>query len=65
MYCPLKFTKPEYLPDGTPIGGEWGCEQSNCAWWEAITGRCCMAVDAYLKGQEDWRREKETIRRGG
>ena len=39
-----------------------GCLGKGCELWNERFGMCCEAVDAYLKGQEDWRAEKELIR---
>jgi len=58
MYCPNKFAhgvkilEPEYFQ----------CETTNCAWWNERFGMCCIAVDAYLKGVEDSRREAPVAR---
>lgn len=41
------------------------CLKEECAWWNDHFGICSQAVDAFLKGQEDWRREREIIRKGG
>jgi hypothetical protein len=38
------------------------CEQSQCAWWNERFGKCCQAVDAYLKGAEDSRNEAKVSR---
>jgi hypothetical protein len=53
MLCPIKFNTPYvkgYLNE---------CEQVKCAWWNERFGMCCKAVDAYLKGQEDYRNERK------
>ena len=68
--CPMKFNQMKYLSDGEPIDQDCHCEGEACAWWNERFGMCCQAVDAYLKGQEDWRREREIVtffrnRRGG
>jgi len=61
MICAMKLAnsnivqKPQYCE----------CERLDCQWWNERFGMCCIAVDAYLKGQEDWQREKEIVRRGG
>jgi hypothetical protein len=39
------------------------CILNECAWWNEYFGKCCIAVDAYLKGIEDHRLEiKQTIK---
>lgn len=35
------------------------CLGKDCELWIERFGRCCMAVDAYLKGQADWRAEAQ------
>ena len=61
MICAMKLAnsnivqKPQYCE----------CERLDCQWWNERLGMCCIAVDAYLKGQEDRQREKEIVRRGG
>ena len=60
MICPLKpqqfDSHEECYPDAT-------CDMGNCAWWEEHFGKCCIAVDAYLKGVADHRLEvKESMR---
>ena len=45
---------------------EWSvtdCHKKNCELWNDHFGRCSFGVDAFLKGNEDWRREKEDERR--
>lgn len=44
-----KKTKESYAP----------CDGADCAWWNEHFGGCCIAVDAYLKGQEDHRAERD------
>ena len=34
------------------------CMRQDCELWNERFGRCSFAVDAYLKGQEDWRRDR-------
>jgi len=65
MICPLKFNGTTLDRVGFHYEGKLECEQASCAWWNERFGMCSLAVDAYLKGQEDWRREKEIIRKGG
>ena len=52
MLCPLKFNNPN------KEGQSCRCEQSDCALWNERFGMCSLAVVAYLKGQEDWRKEQ-------
>ena len=33
------------------------CLREDCALWNNRFGMCCIAVDAYLKSQEDWRKK--------
>ena len=57
MYCPMSFVDPDFDPEK--------CLEANCAWWNEHFGMCCQAVDAYLKGQEDLRKERKFIRKEG
>jgi len=59
MLCPLKFNNPNSTMQ------QCECERTDCEWWNERFGRCSMAVDAYLKGQEDRRLEQDLIRKGG
>jgi hypothetical protein len=63
-FCPMKFNAVMYV-DGQAVRSEWYCEEHDCAWWNTRFGMCSQAVDAYLKGQADWRQEKEIIMKGG
>lgn len=70
MFCPFKMANPElvshYLPKHQfDSETDWECARNNCELWNEHFGRCSLAVDAYLKGQEDYRREKEIMRKGG
>ena len=52
MFCPRKFNAKTLSVNGyAPMGG-CTCERSACEWWIERFGRCCIAVDAYLKGCE-------------
>jgi len=64
MKCPL-LVMAGIAHEGEPRCPIQECLQEECAWWNKRFGRCSQAVDAYRKGQEDWRREKELIRKGG
>ena len=64
MKCPL-LAMGAVAISSTVEAAESDCLKEECAWWNDRFGMCSQAVDAYLKGQEDWRREKETIRKGG
>ena len=69
-YCPFKMANPgltaSYRPEMECFSdAEWTCEKDTCQLWNERFGMCSLAVDAYLKGQEDWSREKEIIRKGG
>jgi len=52
MFCPFKFNNPSidlrYCQ----------CEKEQCELWNERFGKCSLAVDAYLKGQEDIRAER-------
>jgi len=51
MFCPFKIAchaNPK----------QWDCEQAACQLWNERFGMCSLAVDAYLKGQEDRQKEK-------
>ena len=64
MKCPLKTSK--YIwPSGAEECQFEDCLGAECAWWEAEFGKCCIAVDAYLKAVADHRLEREITRRGG
>ena len=58
-YCPYKMANPTLDKPG------WYCEGQDCALWNERFGMCSFAVEAYLKGQEDYDREREIVRRGG
>jgi len=57
MFCPMKFINPnkpmEYCQ----------CEREQCEWWNERFGRCSLAVDAFLKGNADWRAERDAERK--
>lgn len=59
MFCPFKFAKPNKIMEA----GQCECERSSCALWNEHFGICSLAVDAYLKGQADWRAEKADEKR--
>lgn len=65
MYCPYKFIKDAqgYAPEVRI--NVLQCEKENCQWWNERFGMCCVAVEAYIKGQEDWSKELDINRRGG
>ena len=71
MICAMKLAnsnivqKPQYCECERLDCQYCECERLDCQWWNERFGMCCIAVDAYLKGQEDWQREKEIVRRGG
>jgi len=70
MFCPFKMANPELTSRYKPEEGcyserDWDCEREKCELWNERFGKCSFAVDAYLKGQEDWRKEKEITRKGG
>lgn len=60
MFCPFKLANPHYKEDrdGLVDQKHARCERGNCALWNKRFDMCALAVDAFLKGQEDWRREK-------
>lgn len=63
FYCPYKMANPELTghydaAQGFSTETAWNCEQGACALWCEYFGKCSLAVDAYLKGHEDFRREK-------
>ena len=69
MLCPFKMANPELENHwdsnlSSFTDRNWDCERDGCALWNERFGMCSLAVDAYLKGQEDWRREKEITRKG-
>lgn len=66
-YCPFKMANPELADCFRPEAGyyseqRWNCEQATCQLWNERFGECSFAVEAYLKGQEDRRAEKEALR---
>jgi len=61
MFCPLRFISM----DGYTCADDYECTKEDCAWWSERFGMCCQAVNAYLQGLEDLRRERDTSRRGG
>lgn len=58
MICPLKFSPATLGYLGGLAKDSCQCEKGGCELWIERFGRCALAVDAYLKGQEDWLREK-------
>jgi len=63
MFCPFKMSNPElasrYQPETASYSETyWQCEKEQCELWNERFGRCALAVDAYLKGEEDYRKEK-------
>jgi len=70
MFCPFKMANPElasHYDSRTEQYTDWNweCERGKCELWNERFGKCSRAVDAYLKGQEDLRKENEIIRKGG
>ena len=64
MKCPIVFSS-NLTGTGEQRFVFGDCLKQECEWWNEHFGMCSQAVDAYLKGQEDRRREKEIIRKGG
>lgn len=64
MECPFRVIAEASLSQERRGRGDWLPTEcgSDCALWIERFGRCALAVDAYLKGQEDWQAEKETER---
>jgi len=63
MECPFKMANPELASHYLPQSGyyserNWQCEQAGCELWNERFGKCSLAVDAYLKEQEDYRKER-------
>ncbi len=70
MNCPFKMANPELASHWQPhtscyTDWLWECERENCALWNERFQMCSQAVDAYLRGKEDRRRENEITRKGG
>ena len=70
MFCPFKMANAELTSKYNPNTerydeADWDCEKLGCQLWNERFGLYSLAVDAYLKGQEDWRREKDIMRHGG
>jgi hypothetical protein len=63
MICPLFMIANCALGDDSFIKTD--CMKLECALWNERFGMCSLAVDAYLKGQEDWQKEQELIKKGG
>ena len=64
MKCPI--LKVDYRDDENMHRTEIiSCLKEECAWWNDRFGMCSQAVDAYLKGQEDYHREIKSNREGG
>ena len=62
--CPFKMANPalttHYVPgDSCFIPQDWECVRVYCGLWNEHFGMCSFAVDAYLKGHEDSRRESK------
>jgi len=53
-FCPMKFNRLN--PD------DWGCEGSQCAWWNEFLGVCGMIAQAHLKGLEKAKPQTENDR---
>ena len=64
MKCPLLLAANTSW-EGFELREIDDCLQAECAWWEEQFGKCCIAVDAHLKGVEDRLLEREIARRGG
>jgi len=69
-YCPFKMANPELADHydsnrGFSSGDRFECDRGYCALWNERFGMCSFAVDAYLKGQEDARKERDILRKGG
>ena len=63
MFCPFKMTSPELeshydTHEASYTSTDWECARSSCALWNERFGQCSLAVDAYLKGQEDCLKER-------
>lgn len=39
------------------------CLRQDCAWWEEHFGKCCIAIEAHLKGMADHRLEVKESQR--
>ena len=68
MNCPFKMANPGLTPhwsheEGSYTGQDCGCEKTNCELWNEHFGKCSLAIDAYIKGIEDYRKEFEAERR--
>jgi hypothetical protein len=57
MFCPRKFNANTLNINGYAPQGGCECEGPDCAWWNEDFERCCITVDAYLKGREIGRQE--------
>lgn len=60
MKCPV--LRAAKISSGQEFTASWkgdDCLKADCELWIERFGRCCMAVDAYLKGQADWRAESQ------
>ena len=60
--CPILLMGRMFSNDPSDISYT-SCVEEKCAWWNDRFGMCSQAVDAYLKGQEDW--AKTGIELGG
>jgi len=63
MFCPFKMANPELATHWQPTltsytDTDWVCEREQCELWNERFGKCALAVDAHLKGQEDIRAER-------
>ena len=63
MFCPFKMANSKLASHYIPEAGyyseqNWECEKELCGLWNERFGQCALAVDGYLKGQEDWRKER-------
>ena len=72
MFCPYKFNSSTVNAMGIVGQYEDGngnriigcqCEGKQCEFWNERFGKCCMAVDAYLKGCEDAHNEAKAMRK--
>jgi hypothetical protein len=68
MECQFRLIAWASLSQERKDRGDWfdtSCCQSNCPLWNERFGKCSLAVDAHLKGEEDRLLEQEMIRKGG
>ena len=59
MFCPFKFTNSQVdmTKDLLPTN-LCQCEREQCQLWNERFGKCSLAVDAYLKAQDDLLKER-------